>query len=174
MTFFNSLFGMSYVILMPVFAQQVLRVGSEGYGFLMGVSGVGAVLGTSLVAALGNFRYKGWLLLSGGAMFGTTLLLFSLSRWYYLSLGLLFLSGGVNQMYMTSVNTLLQSLVPDQLRGRVMGVYSLTWSLLPLGGLLSGSIATLTSAPVAVGLGGVLVAGMALSVLAFLPRIRSL
>ena len=77
-------------------------------------------------------------------------------------------------MYMTSVNTLLQSLVPDQLRGRVMGVYSLTWSLLPLGGLVSGSVATLTSAPFAVGLGGVLVASMALSVLAFLPRIRSL
>ncbi|MBM2827098.1 MAG: major facilitator superfamily 1 [Dehalococcoidia bacterium] len=174
MTFFNSVFGMSYVILMPVFAERVLGVHSEGYGFLMGISGVGAVLGTTLVAALGNFKHKGWLLLSGGAMFGITLLLFSLSRWYYFSLGLLFLSGGVNQLYMTSVNTLLQFLVPDQLRGRVMGVYSLTWSLLPLGGMLSGGIATLTSAPFAVGLGGIMVAGIALSVMAFLPRVRSL
>jgi hypothetical protein len=75
---------------------------------------------------------------------------------------------------MTTVNTALQSLVPDELRGRVMSVYGLTWSLMPLGGMVSGIVASLASAPIAVGLGGVLVTAFALSIMVALPQVRRL
>ncbi len=174
MTFFNSLFGFSYVTLMPVFAESILHVGERGGGLLMGISGVGAVIGTTAIASLGNFKYKGRLILIGGTAFGLTLLLFSLSPWYYVSLGVLFVSGIVNSFYLTSVNTMLQDLVPDQLRGRVMGIYGLTWSVLPLGGMVAGGVATVAGAPFAVGMGGVLVAAMAVVVALLVPRVRSL
>lgn len=179
LTFFNSLFGMSYVAMMPVFARDVLAVGSQGYGLLMGVSGVGALIGTTTLASLGNVRHKGPLLLAGAAGFGSFIVLFALSRFYPLSLGLLFCMGAVSSVYMTTVNTLLQSLVPDELRGRVMGIYSLTWSIMPLGGFLSGSIADrfadpAVGAPFAVGLGGTLVALMAVALAVTVPRVRRL
>jgi hypothetical protein len=107
------------------------------------------------------------------------IVLFSLSRVYAISLGLLFSMGAVNALYMTTVNTQLQALVPYGLRGRVMSIYSLTWSLMPLGGFLSGALAArfadpAVGAPVAVGLGGALVALMALAVALGVPRVRRL
>lgn len=179
LTFFNSLFGMSYATMMAVFARDVLDAGSQGYGFLLGVSGVGALLGATTLASLGNVRRKGPLLLGGAFAFGLLIVLFSLSRVYAVSLGLLFAMGAVNALYMTTVNTQLQALVPDALRGRVMSIYSLTWSLMPLGGFLSGALAArfadpAVGAPVAVGLGGVLVALMALFVALSVPRVRRL
>ncbi len=177
LTFFNSLFGMSYVIMLPVFARDVLVVGSEGYGFLMGISGVGALLGTMVLASLGNVRRKGLLMLAGATGFGSLIVLFALSRVFPLSMGLLFAMGAVNSMYMTTVNTLLQSLVPDGLRGRVMGIYGLTWSLMPVGGFVAGAFAAAfadpaVGAPLAIGLGGALVAAMALGLASASPRLR--
>jgi MFS family permease len=177
LTFFNSLFGMSYVIMLPVFARDVLVVGSEGYGFLMGISGVGALLGTIVLASMGNVRQKGLLMLAGATGFGGLIVLFALSRAFPVSLGLLFLMGAVNSVYMTTVNTLLQSMVPDELRGRVMGIYSLTWSFMPIGGFLAGAFAAIfatpaVGAPIAVGLGGALVALMALGLASTSPRLR--
>ena len=177
LTFFNSLFGMSYVIMLPVFARDVLVVGSEGYGFLMGISGVGALLGTMVLASLGNVRRKGLLMLAGATGFGSLIVLFALSRVFPLSMGLLFAMGAVNSMYMTTVNTLLQSLVPDGLRGRVMGIYGLTWSLMPVGGFVAGAFAAqfadpAVGAPLAIGVGGALVAAMAFGLAAASPRLR--
>lgn len=174
LTFFDSIFGLSYVILLPVFAREVLHVESSGYGFLMGISGVGALVGTTVVASLGDYRYKGRLLLAGAVCFGVTLVLFSFSRIFLLSLGVLFVSGVVNSLYMTTVNTTLQALVPDQLRGRVMGIYALAWGLLPMGGMVGGAVATVTSAPFAVAVGGTLVVAMALGVAVRSSQVRNL
>jgi MFS family permease len=179
LTFFNSLFGMSYVLMLPVFARDVLVVGSEGYGALMGISGVGALLGTMTLASLGNVQRKGLLMLSGAVGFGSLIVLFSFSRFFPLSMALLFTMGAVSSIYMTTVNTVLQSLVPDALRGRVMGIYGLTWSLMPIGGALAGAFAATfaepaVGAPVAVGIGGALVALMAVSVALGSTRLRRL
>ncbi|MSQ33043.1 MAG: MFS transporter [Dehalococcoidia bacterium] len=173
MTFFNSLFGMSYVILMPVFAKDVLGVGSQGLGYLLSASGIGALTGTIIVSTLGGVRRKGLLVGVAAAVFGLLLIAFSQSPWFWLSLPLLGLMGAASSLYMITINTVLQAAVPDQLRGRVMGVYSLTWSLMPLGGMQSGTIANFFGAPLAVTIGGSLVVLMALWALAFQPRLRT-
>lgn len=174
MTFINSAFGMSYMILLPVFARDVLDVGSQGFGLLMGVAGVGSLVGSTTVAFLGDYRHKGRLLLAGATAFGAMLMLFAFSQSFLLSLAILFVAGVANSLYMTTVNTSLQTLVPDALRGRVMGVYSLAYSLIPLGGMIAGGVATLASASVAVALGGSLVVLMAVGVAVKLPQVRDL
>ena len=174
MTFFNSVFGMSYLILMPVFARDVLSVGSQGFGFLQSIGGVGALIGTLAVAYLAYLRRGGQLAIIGAIAFGFVLVLFAYSRSYSLSLVLALAAGLAGQFYMTTINAILQMNVPEQLRGRVMGIYGLTWDLMPVGGMIAGAVAEFGGAPLAVAIGGALVAIMALGVALFLPNIRRL
>lgn len=174
LTFLDSIFGTGYVTLMPVFARDILAVGAQGMGLLMTASGLGALVATIVIASLGNFRRRGWLLLYGLAGFSLLLFAFALSSWFQLSLALLAGMGFHSSLYMVTANTTLQSEVPDELRGRVMGVYGLTWSLMPLGGLVAGSVATVTSAPFAIGLGATVVAAFAVGVGLFAPLVRRL
>src|SRR5918996_300645 len=147
MTFFNSVFGMSYLVLMPVFARDVLDVGSQGFGFLQS---------------------------AGGITFGLLLIIFALSNSYSLSLILACGLGIASQFYITTINAILQVNLPDQLRGRVMGIYGLTWELMPVGGLMAGAIAEYAGAPMAVVVGGAFVAATALGIAVFLPNMRRL
>lgn len=172
MTFLNSVFGFSFVYLMPVFAGDILKAGSEGYGFLMASLGVGGLIGIAAAASMGSMERKGWLLLVGSALFGILLMFFAFSTNYPLSLVLIALSSIANYIYMIMVQTLLQSFVPDELRGRVMAIYSLTWSLQPLGALQSGAVAEFWGAPVAVALGGLVVTAFALFMLVASPKVR--
>ncbi len=165
---------MSYLILMPVFARDILLVGSQGYGFLQSAGGGGALCGTLMVAYLAQSGKKVWQAILGAIVFGLLLITFSFSPWYYLSLAMAFLMGWASQFYVTTINTLLQLNVPEQLRGRVMGIYGLTWDLMPAGGAILGTIAEFAGAPIAVALGGFLVSGMALSVALYSPRLRQL
>ena len=178
MTFFNSIFGMSYVFLMPVFAKDIFHTGTSGLGLLSAASGGGAILGTMMTASLGNFQRKGWLLLGGAVLFGVFLILFALSSAtivsFPLALFLIFLAGLSTSMYMITVMTTLQMLVPDELRGRVMGIYGMTWSLLPLGAMQAGAIAEYTSAPFAVALGGAAVILFAVGMAAGNRQVRTL
>lgn len=174
MTFLNSIFGMSFVYLLPVFAQDILGVGSTGYGFLMSAEGTGAIIGVMTVATLGSHKHRGKLLLAGSCLFGALLILFSFSRTYVFSLLLLATASFCNSLYMTNVLTLLQTLVPDELRGRVMGIYSLTWSLMPLGGMQAGLVANFVGAPHAVAIGAVVILGFAVFITASSKRIRGL
>ena len=174
MTFFNSLLGLSYVYLLPVFARDILHVDSSGYGLLMAASGVGAVCGTIAVAALASRGGRGRLLIFGSVVFGALLAVFAFSTSYAFSLSALALAGFFNSLYMTNVVTLLQTLVPDALRGRVMGIYSLTWSLMPLGGMQAGLVANAVGAPLAVALGGFGILAFGLVVAIVGKRIREL
>lgn len=174
MTFFNSVFGMSYVIMMPVFARDVLQVGSQGFGFLQSAGGAGALTGVLLAAYLSHFPGKGLQAISGAALFGVTLVLFALSGWFTLSLIASFALGVAGQYYMTTIHAVLQMNLPNELRGRVMGIHGLAWELMPIGGLIAGAIAEFAGAPIAVSFGGFMVGGMALAVALFMPRIRRL
>jgi len=172
--FFNSAFGMSYLILMPVFARNVLDVGSQGFGFLQSVGGAGALVGVLAVAWFSHSRGKGMQALSGALLFGILLILFAASNSYMLSLALAFMLGVASQFYMTTISTVIQVNLPNELRGRVMGIYGLAWELMPVGGMIAGAIAEFAGAPIAVGFGGFMVAGMALLVAIFYPSVRRL
>ncbi len=174
LTCFNSLFGMSYVILLPVFARSILEVDSRGFGLLQSFSGVGALIGTLIVAYLAQAGRRGWQVLVGSAIFGSLLMLFAYSSSFALSLGLIFFLGLFNQIYLTSINTILQLNLPNDLRGRVLGLFGLTWDLMPLGGAISGTVAEFAGAPTAVALGGFLVAALGLYGLARLPTVREI
>jgi len=174
MTFFNSIFGMSYLILMPVFARDVLNVGSQGFGFLQSAGGLGALLGVFAVAYFSHSGGKGRQVIGGAIIFGLLLIIFALSKSYPLSLILACALGIASQFYITMINAILQVNLPDQLRGRVMSIYGLTWDLMPLGGLIAGAIAEYAGAPTAVVAGGAFVAVMALGVAMFSPNMRRL
>ena len=177
MTFFNAMSGMSYVFLMPVFADDVLDVGVEKLGWLMGAGGLGALGGSGIAANLGSSRRRGWILLAGGGLFGFFLILFAAASnggHYELSMAALFLADMCSSISLMMVMTTLQALVPDHYRGRVMGLYSITWSLVPMGALLSSQVAHHRGPPEAVALGGALVCLMTLGIGVGSRRVRSL
>jgi len=177
MTFSFAAFGMSYVFLMPVFADDVLKVGAEKIGYLMGAAGVGALIGIAIGANLAKSRHKGWWLLDSGAIFGIFLILFAVVshlELYVLSMAVLLIGDMSLSIYLMLVLTTLQGMVPDGLRGRVMGIFAITWSLVPLGALVSSQIAHYQGAPVAVAIGGGLVAASALGVSLATHHIRDL
>ena len=172
--FFNGLFGMSYSILMPIFARDILQVGSQGYGFLHSAAGAGALGGTLLVAATHRSGRTGRRAILGAILFGAVIIGFAFSQLYPLSLALVFLIGLAGQFYMTVISTVLQLSLPEQFRGRVMGIYGLAWDVIPIGGTISGTMAEYIGAPLAVALGGFLVMGTAVAVALFRPHVREL
>lgn len=165
LTFFNSVFGMSHVTLMPIFARDLLHVGSRGFGFLQSSAGAGALAGTFLAAYLSHSGRRVLQTAIGATLFGTILILFAFSSSYPLSLALVFGLGMTSQYYMTCVNQTLQLNLPEELRGRVMGISGLAWELMPLGGTIAGGVAEFAGAPVAVAFGGAMVASTALAII---------
>jgi MFS family permease len=152
----SSLMGMPYSVLMPIFADDVLHGGARALGILMGFSGVGALIGAATLAGRQGVRGLGRWVMLACAGFGASLILFSLSRKFWLSTLLLLPVGFSLMVQLASSNTLIQSMVPDRLRGRVMAVYSMMFvGMAPFGALLSGLLAQFFSAPTAVALGGV-------------------
>jgi len=174
LSFFTSLFGASYVILLPVFADDVLDVGVRGFATMEAAAGIGALLGTLSIVRIGGGNLRGPLMLVAAAIFGLLIAGFAASRSFPLSLGLLFLGGFASSVYLNLGMTTLQLLVPNELRGRVMGVWSLTWVLASAGGLPAGLLAEWLGAPWAVALGALSVSGFALTLLATVPSLRSL
>jgi MFS family permease len=164
---FNAVFGLSYVTLLPIFADVYFEAGSTGFGLLNAAHGTGALAGTLIVASLAaRFRHRGLIILTGAAGMGLGLAIFSQSPGLGLALPMLACVGFSNTFYLTQVSTHLQQAVPDHLRGRVMSLYALCWNLLPLGGLLGGVLAAAVDARFAVLVGGAMVAANALVLLA--------
>lgn len=161
LTFFNSFFGIALLQLFPLFVRETLDVGPTGLGFMYSAIGVGSIGGLALASALTSYPDKGKMILGGGFVYGLVILLFAFATWYPIALLVLFFMGFFSQIYMVSVQTALQMEVPDQLRGRVMGIYTMTYNMGPLGATQGGAIAGLVS-PAA----SILVAGAAISLLA--------
>ena len=150
-----SFVGMPYTVLMPVFADKILHGGARGLGILMCATGVGALLGAASLAARVGLRGLGRLIAICAAGFGLSLVLFSFSTIFWLSTVLLVPVGFCMMVQMASSNTLIQAMVPDQLRGRVMSVYSMMFmGMAPFGALSAGAVAHHIGAPWAVALGG--------------------
>jgi len=152
-----SIFGFPFLVLMPVFARDVLRVGAWGLGFMMAATGVGAVAAALGLAAFGPRVRKGALLVWTGPIFGAAIVLFAVTRWMPAVLVLLALCGGAMILNNAVTNTLIQTLVPDDLRGRVMGVYAFVFlGMAPFGAFQAGWVAEQLGAPTAVFIGGAL------------------
>jgi MFS family permease len=151
-----SLVGMPYTVLMPVFADKILHGGARGLGILMGATGVGALLGALTLAAKTGVRGLGRMAAWSCAGFGISLVLFAGSHRFWLSAALLLPTGYSIMLQMACSNTLVQTMVPDRLRGRVMALYSMMFlGMAPFGALLGGAFAHRVGAPVTVAVGGV-------------------
>jgi MFS family permease len=175
LTFFNSLFGVAYIWILPAFVSEVLEGGAGGFGALQAVSGAGAILGTLALASVANrLTRRGVVMLGGAIIFGALLMLLSRATAFWMALALIPLMGFANTFYFTTVSSVLQERVPDALRGRVMGIFGLCWNLVPLGGVAIGALASASDVPTALLLSGTLVCGSALLMFLFVPRVRRL
>ena len=174
LAFVPILFAMPYMVLLPVFALDILDIGPEGLGWLMTASGVGALIGSLIIASISDFKRKGLLLMVLAFLFGITLVAFSTSSSLIPSLALLVGVGIASSGYMAVNNTLVQSNVTDEIRGRVMSVYMMTFGLMPIGALPIGALAEYVGAPLSVGVGGAIVAIFAVAMTVLRPSLRRL
>ena len=150
-----SLMGMPYAVLMPIFADKILGGDSSTLGYLMGASGLGALIAALALASRKEvFGLGRWVAFASSGL-GISLILFSFSNVFWLSALFLIPVGFSMMTQMSSSNTLIQAMVPDELRGRVMSVYSMMFmGMAPLGALMAGSLAGILGAPYTVALGG--------------------
>lgn len=137
-----GIFGWSYSVLLPAFATDVLHVGESQYGALLSANGLGALLGALTVATFGQRVRPRLSVLGGLALFSAMLLLLALTRSYYLALACLLIGGWGMLIYFSTTNTVIQTSVSDDMRGRVMGIWALVFGgMTPAGGLEAGTLA---------------------------------
>jgi MFS family permease len=167
-----SLMGMPYAVLMPVFAKEILHGGSHTFGFLMGASGIGALIGALYLASRRSVLGLGKIIPLSAGIFGSGLIAFSLSRFFLLSLALMLFTGLGMIMQMASSNTILQTIVDDDKRGRVMSFYMMAFmGTAPFGSLLAGGLASSLGAPNTLMIGG---AAAVLGALLFASRLSEI
>lgn len=143
-----GIFGWSYSVLLPAYASEILRVGEGGYGALLSANGLGALLGALTVATLGGRVRPRWMILGGLWLFSAMLLLLAVVRWYPAVLVCMALGGWGMLLYFATTNTLIQTLVDDGMRGRVMGIWALVFGgMMPIGGLESGFLSHAVGVP---------------------------
>ena len=166
-----GIFGWSYMVVMPAFARDVLGRGADGFGTLMAASGMGALVGALVVATFGHRITPRKLALGGVWLFALALLAFSFARNFNVALAFLFVAGFGMLLFFSTTNTVLQTIVPDEMRGRVMGVWSLIFgAMIPLGSLEAGAVANWLGTPFALGFGAIVCAISALVALLAIHR----
>src|SRR6476469_3829615 len=154
----TTFLGLPLLTFLPVFAKDIFHGDINRFSHMMAFSGVGAICGALIVAWLGRFRHMGRVLLSTQALFGALVVAFALSRVGWLSNLILFFTGATLLMTFSMTSSLVQLIVPDHLRGRVMSIYMVAFrGGMPLGSLAAGYAASLTSAPLVLQVNGVLI-----------------
>lgn len=158
-----GIFGWSYSVLLPAYATDILHLGESGYGALLSANGVGALLGALTVATYGN-RVRPRLMIFGGLwLFSAMLVLLAVVRWMPLVLVCLAVGGWGMLLYFSTTNTLIQTSVSDQMRGRVIGIWALVFGgMMPLGGIESGFLSQVIGVPWTITLGALVCAGAGL------------
>jgi MFS family permease len=141
--------------LIPVYARDVLDVGETGYGMLMGAFGLGGVAGTIILVTIGNMEKRGRVVIAAGVIWLIGTFVFAFSRNYYLSLVTMVVMGAGGIGYVTTINAMVQIAIPDELRGRVTSLFSITMQLFPLGFFAGGLLAATTSNEIAMMVSGV-------------------
>ena len=152
-----SLMGMSYTVLMPVFAKEILHGGAHTFGFLMGATGLGAISGALYLASRKSVIGLCRIIPVAAGLFGAGLIAFSFSRFLVLSMALLVVSGLGMMLQMASSNTILQTVVDDDKRGRIMSFYTMAFmGTAPFGSFLAGSLAKFKGTPNTILIGGII------------------
>jgi len=170
-----SFMGMPYTVLMPIFAEQILHGGPQALGFLMAATGVGALAGAMFLASRKNVLGLGRIIVFASSVFGLGLISFSLSRVFWLSMVLMPITGFGMMVQMTSSNTILQTIVEEDKRGRIMSFYTMAFmGMVPFGGLFAGSVAHRIGAPATVAIGGIACIVGAIAFARKLPSLRKL
>ncbi len=172
-TLFAVVLSMPYFFMMPVFADDVLKVGASGMGWLMSISGIGAIIGSTTLASLPN-KKRGAMLLASCVILSLAVVSFSFSASYNLSLALMVIIGLGQTGRMTLSNTLLQYYVTDEYRGRVMSIYMMEFGLMSFGTFAVGLLAESIGVQWAVGGFAMALVFLSILALAFLPRLRNL
>ena len=168
-----ALFGFSYAVLLPAYATDVLHTDEAGYGVMNAAVGIGALIGSLLVASLSRRGNRGGILTLGSLLFPLALLGLALTGSLYVALFLLVLVGLGFVMQNVEANTLVQTLAPDELRGRVTSVYSLMFfGTAPFGSLLAGAVAQVVGSSLAIALGAGVSLVFALGLILFAPQVR--
>lgn len=181
LSYAGMFFGTSYMQLMPAFS-DLLQTDGTGYGYLISATGVGSVLGTILVGSFQHSRRLGVIMLVSCALAATLIYVFAivtafardLPGAYLIALTSVFAISVCSSVFMITSLTVLQLEVPDEIRGRVMGIHGITYSMIPLGGLLAGAIATVSSAPVAISVGGTVYLAIVLWIAVFRRKISQI
>jgi len=168
-----SLFGSSYTVLIPIFAAQVLHGGPHTLGFLMAASGLGALMGALYLASRRTVLGLGRVIGAGMTLFGTGLVMFSFSRWFWMSWAMMLAAGFGMMIGTASINTVLQTIVEPDKRGRVMSFFTTAFiGMAPLGNFGGGAVASLIGAPGSVRMAGALCLAAALWYFRYLPTLR--
>jgi MFS family permease len=171
----NSLFGAPYFTMVPIYARDIFHLGETGLALMMGTAGAGAFGGALLVAYLGDFRRKGWLVLGGAILFGICIANFALTKHLGSSLTFLFGVGFALVVSVATTNTLLQKLVTDQMRGRVMSMFIVSFmGTMPIGNIVAGALSNRFGPQQTLAVGGLIVALFAATVAIFNKRLREL
>jgi MFS family permease len=171
----NSFFGAPYFSMIPIYARDIFHLGATGLASLMGTAGAGAFCGAALLTMLGDFRRKGWFVLGGSLFFGAFLTAFALSTHLHLTYVFLFCLGFAIVTSVAVTNTLLQKLVTDEMRGRVMSMFILSFiGTMPIGNIIAGSASHRFGAPRTLAVGGVIISLFATAMIFFNRRLREL
>ena len=173
LTYSTHFFGMQYLQLMPFFAKRFGRE-ADGFGIMLSALGLGALAGTFIV---GNVRANprvGYFMLGGTLTFTAAVISFAFAPSFYVALIFLFLGGLSNTIFFVVAMTTLQLRVPERMRGRVMGIYTITFSFIPLGGVMGGIIASVYDERIAVAVGAAILASIFVFVGITQPTIRNL
>jgi MFS family permease len=170
-----SLFGMPYTVLMPIFARDVLHGGAHTLGFLTGATGIGALVSAAYLATRKSVLGLGRVIPVVTVIFGISLIAFGFSHWLALSIVVLLFAGFGMMQQMAASNTILQTIVEEDKRGRVMAFYSMAFvGMSPFGSLFAGELAARIGAPKTVMISGAVCIAGALIFLTQLPSIRAL
>ncbi len=171
--YFFSYFAMQgFSSFMPIFANDILKVGPQGFGFLEAAPGVGALIGLFTLASVLDFNRKALYVLVSGAIMTLAIFFFAASPWFYLSLVLLVLIGGMNNTFQAVNNTIIQTSVPDGVRGRVMSLRELIAGLGPISGIFVSSLAAVMGVRSAVGVVAMGFFGMIVLLAILVPQAR--
>jgi MFS family permease len=167
-------FSMPYQTLLPVFADDVWDVGAVGFGLMQAMAGVGGLAGGLLVANMDNYPHKGRVMLAAAVVSGIFLIAFALSPTFGVALPMLVVVGLSQMVFMTVNNTVMASIIPDYVRGRVMSVMMMSFGLMPFGAVPAGILADRIGVEPVVAMGGVLLIGSVLAAYALFPQFRTL